>query len=258
MGIRSFAVGVVALATATAATAAPINITVTIENLSPVNGTWITPVWAAFHDGSWDTFDMGSPASMELESLAEDGATAMLAGLFNSALPNGVEGTLVSDDAPPPPLQPGDLATGMFTIDSMYNQYFSYASMVIPSNDAFIGNDDPKAIKLFDDYGNFVGADFFIAGDEVLDAGTEVNDELPANTAAFGQAAPNTGVDENGVIRMHPGYNPIGSGGILDDPSFVGADFTLEDYPIARIVITPEPTMLALLLPAFIGLIRRR
>ena len=72
--------------------------------------------------------------------------------------------------------------------------------------------------------------------------GTEVNDELPENTAFFGQAAPNTGVDENGVIGTigtdlpdQPGFLPPGSGGILDDPRFRMGDFLVPGYPFVKI-----------------------
>jgi hypothetical protein len=51
-----------------------------------------------------------------------------------------------------------------------------------------------SAHAIFDEAGNFIGADFIVLGSNVLDAGSEVNDEIPANTAFFGQMAPNTGV----------------------------------------------------------------
>ena len=93
---------------------------------------------------------------------------------------------------------------------------------------------------MFDELGNFVGGSFVIAGSRVLDAGSEVNDELPANTAAFGQMTPDTGVPEGGVVHVHPGFLPAGSGGILDDPAFAAADFTQPGYRIARITVSAE------------------
>ena len=102
--------------------------------------------------------------------------------------------------------------------------------MVIPSNDAFVANLDPMAHAVFDADGNFVGGSFLVLGSSVYDAGTEVNDELPENTAFFGQSAPNTGGDENGTVVMHSGLMPSGSGGILDDPMFASADFTAPSY----------------------------
>ena len=128
------------------------------------------------------------------------------------------------------------------TVDpnSASSQYFSFASMVIPSNDAFIANGDPMAHSVFDENGNFVGASFLVmgTGSTVWDAGTEVNDELPANTAFFGQAAPSTGVAEGGTVQIHPGFLAAGSGGILDDPMFASADFTAAGYRVARITIS--------------------
>jgi hypothetical protein len=82
----------------------------------------------------------------------------------------------------------------------------------------------------------------------VLDAGTEVNDEIPMNTAFFGQMMPNTGTNENGVVMTHPGFLPPGSGGILDDPMFANANFKAADYQVAEITVqaVPEPATFGL------------
>ena len=84
---------------------------------------------------------------------------------------------------------------------SQDNRYFSFASMAIPSNDAFLANLNSRQYELFDSLGNFHGAcQITLYGRDILDAGTEVNDPL-------GGAAYSTGggvlVDENGVIRPH-------------------------------------------------------
>jgi len=62
-----------------------------------------------------------------------------------------------------------------------------------------------------------------------------VNDETPANTAFFGQAAPDTGVTEGGVIALHTGFDPANSGGILGTAMFANADFTADDYSLFRL-----------------------
>ena len=72
------------------------------------------------------------------------------------------------------------------------------------------------------------------------DAGTEVNDEVPENTAALAQAAPNTGVEEGGVVRLHEGFmgsNAVGGsiGNILQ--ARAGADFTRPGAQVLRIEI---------------------
>ena len=63
-------------------TAAPIEVTFEIRNTAPNNGTYLTPVWLGFHDGTFDFFNMGEPASMELERIAEDGNAQPLMDAF--------------------------------------------------------------------------------------------------------------------------------------------------------------------------------
>jgi hypothetical protein len=215
-------------------------IRVTIENLAPANGTFQTPFWVGFHNGSFDLYDPGVPASVDIERIAEDGNTAPVMASFGAALPGAAQATI---PGPGGPFAPGASSSMDFTLDPLnpLSRYFSYASMVIPSNDAFVANGNPLAFQIFDAAGMFLGADFIVLGSQILDAGTEANDEVPANTAFFGQMTPNTGVDENGVIHSHPGLLPAGSGGILDDPMFANADFTAQGYQAVRIRITAVP-----------------
>ncbi|MEL6929529.1 MAG: spondin domain-containing protein, partial [Cyanobacteria bacterium J06600_6] len=227
------------------------NVTVTVENLAPANGTFITPVWVGFHNGEFDTYDQGRQASFGLESLAEDGATSGIAAEFIASGNGAVEGTLLGLEGVEGPIDPGETVSQTFTLDSddPNSHYLNYASMVLPSNDAFIANGDPLGVPVFDAEGNFIGADFIIYGSEVLDAGTEINDEAIASTAFFGQSAPNTGETEAGVVELHPGFAPEGR--ILSEngsdqnavAAFTSADFTEPGYQLARISVrnTDEP-----------------
>jgi hypothetical protein len=107
--------------------------------------------------------------------------------------------------------------------------------MVLPSNDTWVANGNPLAHPIFDENGQFMATGFFITGAEGLDAGTEVNDEVPENTAFFGQSTPNTGVDEIGVVTLQRGFSQVGSGSILDSDRFAMADFLQPGYPVVKI-----------------------
>ena len=213
-------------------------VTVEIENVAPQNGTSLTPFWVAFHNG-FDTFDQGQDVSPGLESLAEDGATALISQEFAASGQGQIDGTVGGA-----PIAPGETVRLTFNVDpSLGNaQYFNYASMVLPSNDTFIANDNEFMFEVFDDNGNFIPLDFIVPGTAALDAGTEVNDELPANTAFFGQQMPNTGVDQNGAAQPATGFLPVGSGGILDDPQFANGDYTAAGYEFVRIRVSSNPT----------------
>ena len=239
---RSMVAALLAIGSVTTLTssASAATLRVSVENLAPENATLLTPLWVGFHDGGFDIYDRG--VSLDLfpgtESVVEDGATEQISAQFDTVGAGEVQGTILGlEGATPGPIDSGEIASLLFEVDETLpsSQYFSYAAMVIPSNDAFIANGNPFAHQIFDDAGNFLGADFTLLGSQILDGGTEVNDESPVTTAFFGQAAPNTSVDENGVVELHPGFNSVGSGGILDDPAFVNADFLADGYEVARI-----------------------
>ena len=235
-------------------TSAPTRVIVTIENLAPSFGTFLTPVWVGFHEGQFDTYDGNTPASNDprpgsvaMERLCEDGNNGPISEDF-AALSAGIDATIAGANGP---LAPGDVVTKTFLLDAndANHRFFSYASMILPSNDFCISNGSPVRHPVFDESGQFIARDFFVAGAEVLDAGTEVNDEVPANTAFFGQVTPDTGVDENGTIgtlggdRPAIGFRPRGEGGIIDDPRFRMADFLAPGFPVAKISFVAAPAI---------------
>ncbi len=255
------------LALAPMASAATLKITV--DNLAPTNGTFLTPVWFGFHDGNFDLYDRGEPVTEGLERVAEDGIVSALNDEFTAAGDGEVQGAILGLTGAPGPIDPGESAS--FEVDleasAASSQYFSYASMVIPSNDFFIANGNPLAHRIFDDAGNFVGADFVVTGAQVLDAGSEVNDELPESTAFFGQQAPDTGVDEGGGVELAEGFIP--GGRILSSDDFANADFTVPGYEVARFRVelladesaaaVPEPgVVLGLLAVGGLMMVRRQ
>lgn len=218
---------------------------ISVRNTSDAGGTFTTPFFFGFHDGGFDLFDVGAAASSGLEALAEDGNFAPLAAELTAASPSSQE-LVVAGAAGPIATQ--EFAANRIDVDGSVNTQVSFGAMILPSNDAFVGTAD--AVTLFDSNGNFVGAQTVtFEGTDVYDAGTEVNTELDA--AFINQAAPDTGVDENGVIALHPGFNgslgnPVGEGdqiilggtnafGVEIDP--VAADFTQPNAQIAVVHI---------------------
>ena len=79
-------------------------------------------------------------------------------------------------------------------------------------------------------------------GTDVWDTETEVNDEIPANTAFLAQASP-TSTAENGVVAIQPSFMAPGLGAILDATSiapsvpitFTSTDFSESVYRLAEI-----------------------
>ena len=218
---------------------------ITVRNLSDDGGVFLTPVYFGFHDGSFDLFDAGATASPGLEALAEDGNFSVIAGERQAADADS-QGLVVTGAAGPIATQ--EMTSATIDVDGVSNGFASFGAMILPSNDAFIGTD--QAVQLFDAYGRFTGEQTItFAGSDVYDAGTEVNTELDA--AFINQMGPNTGVDENGVITQHPGFNgslgnPVGEGdqiilggtnafGEAIDP--VAADFTQPGAQIAEVHI---------------------
>jgi hypothetical protein len=217
---------------------------VKIINMAPVNGTCMTPVWVGIHDGTFDSYDADSAASAELERLAEDGTTDPIIEAF-AKLTGGVWDD-VAGKVPICTTSAPAIVNFEFEIKpSEGPYYFSYISMVLPSNDAFVANGDPMKHMIFDADGNFKELNFEIMGSEVNDAGTEKNDELPENTAFFGPSGEkDSGEVEGGVVTAHTGFEAAGSGGILDDPKFANADFTVDGYVMMSIKVVMDEKLM--------------
>lgn len=244
------------------------DVKVTLTQLTPTGGVGIAPLWVGFHNGSFDAFDAGYAASLGIERAAEDGNASQLSTIFGATASGGIQGTL-----PGPPAFSGAVRT--MTLNGLdlsgQNRYFSYAAMVVLSNDFFIGNDnatqfDLSSIAKGGKISLWVGG----AG-QVWDAGTEVNDfrDSLANGAfgiGGGQSSANQGVDEHGVIHLVSG-NPY--------PNFLNQSLVPAGYQwgnldfsnqgaFARVDIevaaVPEPSSYAMMLAglALAGVVVRR
>jgi hypothetical protein len=155
-------------------------------------------------------FQEGQPDFvMGLENLAEDGNAEVLEsnlpinasisskGMFNT--PSGASG--------PGPLLPGGIYE--FSFRASPGDRLSFATMFVQSNDLFFAPPD-DGIDLFGAGSNNITAVNAIAisggiTNQIMlwDAGTEINEKpgIGPNQAPR-QPAPNTGPDENGVVRL--------------------------------------------------------
>jgi len=162
-----------------------------------MDGYALSRFFLAAHDGTYDYFDNGSMANLGTENVAELGASADLIGDINTAQPTAVAATATATGGGV--FLPGESGSIVLTLDPTLNRYLSYGAMVVPSNDAFVGNDSPTAIELFDSGGNFVATTLTLLGSGIWDAGTEVNQTFGA---AFLDGEDATlGDDENDVIH---------------------------------------------------------
>lgn len=177
--------------------------TVRIETVH--EGDFVTPfapgVWIVQKKRSAPMFKSGEPNFMNgLEELAEDG----MPGILNAAMSahpkvkrNGIFNTPVGE-ANPAPIFPGEAYE--FTFRAGRFDRLNFATMFIQSNDLFVAPDE-SGLALFDRYKNPISGD--ITNQLYLwDAGTEVNEEPGVGpNQAPRQSGPNTGEDENGVVR---------------------------------------------------------
>ena len=244
------------------ATSEAAEISITVENLGSAGGFSFTPFWFGVHDGSFDTFNEGMASGMGVTSIAELGDTSVLSGMFAGAVPGGVDTTFLEPNGPPV-FSPGESATTMLDVgDATSNRYLHYLSMVVPSNDLFLGNDG--AIELFDAGGNFKGPLVIdVYGSSVWDNGSEVNDITDG--AAFVQGVDGTlGTDEGGVVHRFfdrpdaTSYFDSILGTITAPGDEITSTFGAGDL-IGRITIVPSPAGLACFAVAgLVGRGRRR
>ena len=172
------AVAAAVLSLCASAGAKQLDVTVTVENLAQTDSVSFAPLHLGFHNGTFDAFDLGQVATAPIISVAEGGSGIDWQPAFAAADPTATRGTLGGL------LQPGQTGSATYRVDTTLNRYFTFATMVVPSNDFFIGNDSAKAYELFDAQGNLQIGSIGQKARQIWDAGSEVFD--PAAAAFVG------------------------------------------------------------------------
>lgn len=216
--------------------AAPANareVTVEITNLT--NASYFTPLLVASHARDNPLFELGSPASANLQAMAEGGD---ISGLVSEVEAAG--GTAIANPAEGL-LAPGETASATLDIPRRGNRYLSVTAMVLPTNDGFIALNGIRIPRRAGVYSYDL---------PVYDAGTEANDEIINGAGAPGQpgipADPGgnsgingsgvTGADHNQTVHIHRGIvgDSDANGGISD----LDAGIHNWQNPAARVTIT--------------------
>lgn len=185
---------------------------VTITNMT--NAISFTPILVASHRKGVSIFEAGSPASDGLTAIAEGGNTDPLTAELEAD--HHVSDVQNSGGL----LKPGESVT-VEVKAKKGARYISVASMMLPTNDGFIGASSVKAPK----HGT---ATYYSPG---YDAGTEPNDEVCANIPGptCGGAGPSPEEDGEGYVHINRGIHGIGD---------LAADVYDWRNPVARISIT--------------------
>lgn len=230
--------------------AAQVELRVTVENLAPTNSIAFAPLRVGFNSGTFDSFDEGATATAPIISIAEGGSGSDWFPAFMAADPTALLGTVVPN--PAGPLVPGATGVAEFTIDTDVNPFFTFAAMVVPSNDFFIGSDAPMAYRLFDAAGQLQIASISQTARQIWDAGSEVFD--PAAAAFVGNNDLRS--PQNSVVALNfgelSGFNGLTTATGYAFHSGLAADD--EVYRIGfAVAAVPEPGSWALMAAGLLG-----
>ena len=172
---------------------------VTVTNLT--RGQQFTPILVASHRAGVQLFKLGSPASPELATLAEEGNTVQLTDALKG-LPDVFDVT--NSGAL---LNPGASVTVKVKTQGRFD-HVSVASMLIPTNDGFFALNGVRVPR-----GNQIQTYTSV----VYDAGSERNDELcasipgPSFTECGGPGGGGAPVgEEEGYVHVNAGIHGIG------------------------------------------------
>ena len=189
---------------------------VSITNLT--RGQIMSPVFVARHDsGAGSLYSLGESAGEAMAKMAEDADASGLLEAWNPETNGNVAEAMVVklNDGP---IMPGETVTLSFDIDDG-NKWMSFASMLVTTNDAFIG---ANAFDLSKSRTVYLNA---------YDSGTEANSEdcayIPGPPCGNHAKDPAT---SEGFVHVHSGIHGTGVSDL--DP----ATHDWRD-PVARLIV---------------------
>ncbi len=244
-----------ALAVAQAAHAVPVVVTVTVQSLVPVNSVAFARLHLGFGNGSFDAFNIGGVAGPGIVSVAEGGIGTTWQANFAAAEPTATRGVIGTGA-----LLPGQTQSSAFTVDPAMNNFFTFAAMVVPSNDFFIGNDSPTEFRLLNAGGGLLINSITLKANQIWDAGSEVFD--PAAAAFVGNN--DLRAPQNSVVAFNfaefAAYNGMttAAGYVFNSGLTANSDVYRISFAVSPV---PEPQTAAMLLAGLFavgGLARRR
>ncbi|MEM9403417.1 MAG: spondin domain-containing protein [Pseudomonadota bacterium] len=230
---KTLAAAVLAGSLALTPSANATDFTVEITNLT--NGIHFTPFLVGAHPEGTSLFQVGEPASAEIQAMAEGGDIAGLVAVLDS-----IGGTVAANPAGGI-LAPTESASADLNTDGTDNVLLSVVAMLLPTNDAFAGL---NSIRIPTEPG------VYVYNLPAYDSGTEANDELltgggapgvPGMPADPGGRAGTGGTgaamaDENPTVHIHRGA--------LGDADAAGGTSDLDNRihrwlnPVVRVTIT--------------------
>lgn len=236
MQISNFMLGMASLCAFSAVNAADLEIQV--QNL--MHGTHIGGLVVAAHGSSAKIFQVGMPAGLSLQKLAEGGDFKDVSADMKAA------GANVLDNPAAGPLAPGKMAKFTLTTTGS-NEFLSLAGMIVPTNDGFVAANAIRIPTVKGEYTYMLNA---------YDAGTEANNEVRGDADAGKPNMPNMPVAP--FLEAEVGHNATGMTaatakgegfvhihrGVIGDDNATGGksdiDITKHRWlnPIARLVIT--------------------
>jgi hypothetical protein len=225
------------------------SVTVTVTNRAQANSIAFAPTHFGFHNGTFDAFNNGTTAGAGIISVAEGGAGGQWLSDFAAAEPMSTRGTIGGA------LLAGESRSMTLTVNTAVNKFFTFASMVIPSNDFFIGNDNPMQYRLFDDSGNLLINQITQRSSQIWDAGSEA---FSIAGAAFLVNGNNDfRIPQNGVVNFNfaelAGFNgqQTAAGYIFNSGLTANQEIYTIDF---RSTVVPEPSSVILLATGALGL----